>query len=279
MQLQYRPVEGEVRSVPIEDIGFVVIENQQISLTIPLLNALIDNNVAVVFCNEKHLPASMLLNLDGHTIQTELFGHQLSASVPLKKQLWKQTVEAKIHNQATLLQKLGKAHGEMFALAKQVTSGDSTKREGVAARFYWSSLFGKGFVRDRYGNPPNMLLNYGYAILRAAVARALSGSGLLSTLGIFHHNRYNSFCLADDIMEPYRPFVDMYVYRIFQQKPELIEVETNEKLELLKVLTADVLINRNMRPLMLAISQTTASLARCFALESKRIAYPGFTAS
>lgn len=276
MQLQFRPEVGEARSVPIEDIGFVVIENQQISCTIPLLNALVAHNVAVVICNEKHLPVSMLLNLDGHTIQTELFGHQLRASVPLKKQLWKQTVEAKIHNQATLLQILGKSHGELFALAKKVTSGDSTKREGVAARFYWSSLFGKGFVRDRYGNPPNMLLNYGYAILRAAVARALSGSGLLSTLGIFHHNRYNSFCLADDIMEPYRPFVDMYVYRIFQQKPELIEVETNDKLELLKVLTADVLINKNMRPLMLAISQTTASLARCFALESKRIAYPGF---
>lgn len=276
MQLQFRPEVGEARSVPIEDIGFVVIENQQISCTIPLLNALVAHNVAVVICNEKHLPVSMLLNLDGHTIQTELFGHQLRASVPLKKQLWKQTVEAKIHNQATLLQILGKSHGELFALAKKVTSGDSTKREGVAARFYWSSLFGKGFVRDRYGNPPNMLLNYGYAILRAAVARALSGSGLLSTLGIFHHNRYNSFCLADDIMEPYRPFVDMYVYRIFQQKPELIEVETNDKLELLKVLTADVLINKNMRPVMLAISQTTASLARCFALESKRIAYPGF---
>ncbi len=276
MQLLYRPVEGEERSVPIEDIGFIVIENQQISLTIPLLNALIDHNVSVVFCNEKHLPASLLLNLDGHTIQTELFGHQLKASVPLKKNLWKQTVEAKIRNQATLLKKLGKPTGELSALAKQVKSGDSTKREGVAARFYWSSLLGKGFVRDRYGNPPNMLLNYGYAVLRAAVARGLSGSGLLSTLGIFHHNRYNSFCLADDIMEPYRPFVDLYVFRIFQQNPELVEVESNEKMELLKVLTADVMINKNMRPLMLAISQTTASLARCFAMESKKIAYPRF---
>ena len=275
-QLVYRPKEGEERTIPIEDIGFVVIESQQISLSVPVLNALIDNNAAVIICNDKHLPASMLLNLDGHSIQTELFSRQLDASEPLKKNLWKQTVEAKIKNQAALLEMLGKQANDMHILARQVKSGDSTNREGTAARLYWPRLFASGFVRDRYGSPPNMLLNYGYTILRAAMARGLIGSGLLPTLGIFHHNRYNSFCLADDIMEPYRPFVDAFVYRIFYAEPDLIELGIKEKLELLEVLSSDVVINKMMRTMMVAISQTTASLSKCFASETKKIQFPAF---
>ena len=272
----YKPSEGEVKTLPIEDLGFVVLEDQQISISLPLLNALNDNNVAVIVCNDKHMPSAMLLNLDGHSVQTELFGNQISASEPLKKNIWKQTIEAKIKNQAALLDRCGLASKDLMSLSRNVKSGDSTNREGAAARLYWPRLFGPGFIRERYGRPPNMLLNYGYIVLRAAVARSLSGSGLLPTLGIFHHNKYNSFCLADDIMEPYRPFVDNYVYGMYAGDDEKRIIEKEDKVKLLEVLTTDVMINKKLRPLMVALSQTTASLARCFALEARIVQYPGF---
>ena len=275
-QMVYKPSEGDVKTLPIEDLGFVVLEDQQISVSLPLLNALNDNNVAVIFCDEKHMPSSMLLNLDGHSVQTELFSNQISASEPLKKNIWKQTVEAKIRNQAALLEKYGLVSADLMSLSRNVRSGDSTNREGAAARLYWPRLFGPGFIRERYGRPPNMLLNYGYIVLRAAVARALTGSGLLPTLGIFHHNKYNSFCLADDIMEPFRPFVDNYVCKMYVNDENKSIVEKEDKLKLLEVLTADVMINKKLRPLMVALSQTTASLARCFALETRKVQFPVF---
>ncbi|MFO7924529.1 MAG: type II CRISPR-associated endonuclease Cas1 [Bacteroidales bacterium] len=175
-----------------------------------------------------------------------------------------------------MLDKTGKQSADILSLSGNVKSGDITNREGAAARFYWLRLFGPDFIRDRYGSPPNMLLNYGYIVLRAAVARSLTGSGLLPTLGIFHHNKYNSFCLADDIMEPYRPFVDHYVYKIYQSDPDKLIIGREDKLRLMEVLTTDVIINNKMRPLMVALSQTTASLARCFASETRRVQYPGF---
>ena len=275
-QLVYKPAEGDVKTLPVEDLGFIVLEDQQISVSLPLLNALNDNNAAVILCNDKHMPSAMLLNLDGNSVQTELFSNQISASEPLKKNIWKQTIEAKIRNQAALLEKTGKQSSDILTFSKNVKSGDSTNREGAAARLYWPRLFGPGFIRDRYGSPPNMLLNYGYIVLRAAVARALTGSGLLPTLGIFHHNKYNSFCLADDIMEPYRPFVDNYVLKIYCETPDICIIDKEDKLKLLEVLTTDVRINTKMRPLMVALSQTTASLARCYALETRRIQYPEF---
>ena len=195
------------KTIPIEDIGFIVMEHPQISFTLKLMEELTENNVAVVFCDSKHMPCSMTLPLDAHHIQNELFRAQINATGPLKKNLWKQTIEMKISNQARLLDKLGKNSTQLKTLAKTVKSGDSNNREGFAARLYWIALLGKTFIRDRYGGPPNPFLNYGYILLRSAVARAISGSGLLATLGIHHHNRYNAFCLADDIMEPYRPYV------------------------------------------------------------------------
>ena len=265
-----------VKTAPVEDIGFVVLDNPQISFTMKLVEELNENNVAVVFCDSKHLPSSMLLPLDANHIQNELFRAQISTSEPLKKNLWKQTVEAKIKNQARLLEKLGKNGNQLKTLAKTVKSDDSDNREGFAARIYWNALFGKKFIRDRYGNPPNMYLNYGYIILRSAVARALSGSGLLATLGIHHRNRYNAFCLADDIMEPYRPWVDEIVVNIEKEWPGLLMLEKEQKAELLQLMTADVKIGENRRPLMVALSQTTASLARCFSGESRKISYPVF---
>jgi CRISPR-associated protein Cas1 len=265
---------GEIRTATVEDIGFVVLEHQQISISLPLIEELTNNNVAVVFCDRSYHPASMLLNLNGHHLQQELFSQQITAKAPLKKYLWKQTVEAKIKNQAGLLKLLKKDDKKVAWFAEGVKSGDSTNREGAAARAYWPILFGNGFNRERYGDPPNNMLNYGYAVLRAAVARSLAGSGLLATLGIHHHNRYNAFCLADDIMEPYRPFVDGLVVKLMHAYDDISELTTELKLELLSLLTMDVKINSQTRPLSVGLSSTTASLAKCYSGQAKKILYP-----
>ena len=194
--------------VPIEDIGFVIVENALVSLTIPLINELTDNNCALIFCNEKHLPFSMTMPLDCNEIQSQLFSAQINAKLPVKKKCWKQIVEYKIKNQGLVLKKYDLDFTKLVDFSKCVKSGDPTNMESQAAKFYWDNLFGKKWCRDRFGDFPNNYLNYGYAILRAATARALVGSGLLPTLGIHHHNKYNAYCLADDLMEPYRPFID-----------------------------------------------------------------------
>lgn len=268
--------ESSIQTVPVEDIGFVVLEHPQISFTMSLVEKLSANNVATVFCDSKHLPSSMLLPLDSHHIQNEIFRLQINASEPLKKNLWKQTIEEKIKNQAKLLDKLGKQSSQLKSLAKSVKSDDSDNREGFAARLYWMAMFGNRFIRDRFGEPPNPFLNYGYIVLRAAVARALIGSGLLSTLGIHHHNRYNAFCLADDIMEPYRPYVDEIAFDLNEKYPGTIKLEKEHKAELLQLMAVDVSLGGNKRPLMIALSHTTASLARCFTGETRKIIYPVF---
>lgn len=263
-------------TIPIEDIGFVVLDHRQITITHGALSALLDNNASVVTCNESHMPVGLMLPLEGNTIQSERFQSQLSASLPLRKQLWQQTVQQKILNQAALLRELhGTETGNMQHWAADVHSGDSTNLEGRAAAFYWSQMFPTlpNFTRSREGEYPNNLLNYGYAILRAVIARALVGSGMLPTLGIHHHSRYNAYCLADDIMEPYRPFVDRLVVETMSECCD-VEVTTNIKRRLLTVPTLDVHIGGQRSPLMVAASQTTASLARCFAGESRRISYP-----
>ena len=265
---------GEIKQASIEDIGFLILENPQITFTVILAELLSANNVAVVFCNSKYMPVSMLLNLEQHHLQNEMFRNQINASEPLKKQLWSQTIVAKINNQASALKQLGKEYLKLHELAKKVLSGDTTNREAQAARIYWSELFGNDFTRERNGSPPNNALNYGYAILRAAVARALVGSGLLPTLGIHHHNKYNAYCLADDIMEPYRPYVDMLVYKLNSEQNIEPDLTTNIKLEILKLLTIDIILENTTRPLMLGLSQTTASLSRCFSGEQKKLSYP-----
>ncbi|WP_346864393.1 type II CRISPR-associated endonuclease Cas1 [uncultured Draconibacterium sp.] len=265
-----------MKTIPVEDIGFIVLDHPQISFTMKLVEQLNEYNVATVFCDSKHMPSSMLLPLDAHHIQSELFRAQVAASEPLKKNLWKQTIEAKVKNQARLLDKCGKNSLQLRSIAKTIKSGDSDNREGFAARLYWMALFGKTFIRDRFGEPPNAFLNYGYILLRSAVARAIAGSGLLATLGIHHRNRYNAFCLADDIMEPYRPYVDEIAYSLNQKYPGTLVLDKEHKAELLGLMAADVKIGENKRPLMLALSQTTASLSRCFSGEQRKIEYPVF---
>lgn len=262
---------------PVEDIGIVVLDNKQITITSGVLEALLENNSAVITCDSKSMPVGLMLPLYGNTTQNERFRHQLDASLPLKKQLWQQTIRMKIENQATVLRKCkGEEMKCMRVWAADVKSGDPENLEARAAAFYWKNLFADidGFTREREGIPPNNLLNYGYAILRAVVARALVTSGLLPTLGIHHHNRYNAYCLADDIMEPYRPYVDELIYGIVKSGIEYEELTKELKAQLLGIPTLEVKIDGRRSPLMIAVSQTTASLYKCFSGELRRIAYP-----
>ena len=268
-----------VRTIPIEDIGVVVLDNKQITITQGLMAALLDNNTAVVTCDSRRMPAGMLLPLEGNTLHNERFRSQIEASLPLRKQLWQQTVKAKIENQAFCLQKnTPKSHAPIHVMARDVKSGDPDNYEAQAAVYYWKNIFTDkpDFIRAQEGPTPNNLLNYGYAILRAIIARALVGSGLLPVYGIHHHNRYNAFCLADDIMEPYRPFVDNLVIDVMERMEIKEDLTTEIKREMLAIPVIDVMINSKRSPLMVAAAQTTASLAKCFSGELRKIAYPEF---
>lgn len=264
--------ESLVSSVPIEDIGILIIENQQVSVSIPLISALSQNNVSVVFCNDKHLPQAMLQNLGTNVKEGQILRLQIDASEPLRKNAWKQIVECKIRNQSLLLNKLDKEGNILKPFYSSVKSGDSDNREGQAARLYWKLLFGNDFLRDRDAKGINSLLNYGYTILRAASARALMGSGLMPSLGLYHHNRGNAFPLADDIMESYRPFVDEVVYDLCEEG--LIELTVETKSRLIEVLNSDTKSGDNLKPLSLSLSMTTASLARYFNKETNRLFLP-----
>jgi len=265
-----------IKTVPVEDIGIVVLDNQQITITQGLLVALSENNAVVINCDFKHLPFSMLLPMATHSTYTEKLRFQLEASVPLKKNLWKQTVIAKINNQAALLDNRGKDASRLYYLSKQVKSGDSENCEGRAASYYWEELFCDidTFKRQRFGEPPNNLLNYGYAILRGVVARSLVASGLLTAMGIHHRNKYNPYCLADDIMEPYRPFVDKIVLDIVKKYQNIDSLTTELKKELLQIPAIDICIEGQKSPLMVGMQRTTASLMQCFEKESQKLVFP-----
>ena len=263
---------NEQRTVPIEDIGLVMIENQMVTVTMPLLNTLVDAGVAVILCDAKGMPHAMLQNMDGNSLQGECLRNQISMGEVTRKQLWKQIIEAKIKNQSALLQKI---HGKGDVLKPYYTnvkSGDTDNREGIAARIYFSELFGEDFIRDRNQPGINALLNYGYSVLRAATARALISSGLTPSLGIFHHNRSNAFPLADDLMEAFRPFVDETVYQLCEQG--ILEVNKDAKYELISVLSSDTYYPKVTRPLQIGLSITMASLARCFSGEAKLLSLP-----
>lgn len=269
---------GEIKILPIEDIGVIILDNQQITITQALIAKLLANNVAFITCDNSHHPTGLLLNLDGNTLQSAKFKAQIEASAPLKKKLWQQTISCKINNQAALLNTIRVPTKNMLSLALEVKSGDSSNHEAIAAVYYWKNIFQlfPAFKRERYGEAPNNLLNYGYAILRAVVARNLVASGLLPTLGIFHKNQYNAYCLADDIMEPYRPYVDKVVMNIINLNGNYLELTPNMKKDLLNIPAMDVIINEEKSPLMVAVQKTTASLVRCFEGKQRKILYPEF---
>lgn len=273
MVISWKDTEQKVTR-PIEDIGCVVLENQMINITLPLLNELVRNNVAVIVCDNKSMPSSMLMPLEANTTQAESIKAQVAATEPMKKQAWKQIIECKIRNQSALLSKYKKDGDILKPLYMNVKSGDTDNREGLAARLYWSRLFGNSFKREREGIMPNALLNYGYSILRTATARALLGSGLFPHFGIFHKSRYNAFPLADDVMEVYRPYVDEIAYLIYNNGE--YDLTKDNKAQLLRVLACDVNIGKVTRPLQIALTMTTASLAKFYAGETKTLSLPVF---
>lgn len=266
-----------IRTIPIEDIGVVVLDNKQITFTQGLMESLLENNCAVITCDSSHLPVGLMLPLCGNTLQTERFRNQIEASLPLQKQLWQQTMIAKIRNQAAVLQQVRNLEAKnMLKWASEVKSGDSDNKEAQAAVYYWQNAFPQNekFTREREGDAPNNLLNYGYAILRAVVARSLVSSGLLPTLGMHHRNKYNAYCLADDVMEPYRPYVDRLVMDIYEKHQDCSELTKELKAELLQIPVLEVTINGQRSPLMIAATTTTASLQKCYSGEIRKISYP-----
>lgn len=265
--------EARESTIPIEDIGFIVVDNSEVYLSMNAMNLLVENNVAVIICGANHLPNGMFLNLNSHHIQQEIFRHQLEASLPLKKQLWQQTVVEKIKNQGYLLEKITEKGNPLDYFASKVASGDTTNMEAAAAAHYWKAFFEFKFKRERFGDYPNNFLNYGYAILRAATARALSASGLLNTLGIHHKSKYNAFALADDIMEPFRPIVDEKVFELMQRFDSQ-ELNTELKAELLQILTRTVYFKEEKSTLMVALQKTASSLQQCYYGDRKKINFP-----
>ncbi len=287
MLIEFKDEAGGEVSIPIEDIGVLVLESYRLTLSLNLISGLLDNNVAIITCNQKKMPQGMLLNLEGNTLQQERFTAQINVSVPLKKQLWAQTVKQKLYNQGKLLYQLELIEKpyrfmprNMLQWIESVRSGDPDNYEARGAAFYWRTIFKNyidNFIRDRGGKSPNNLLNYGYAILRAVTARSLTASGLLPTFGIHHRNKYNAYALADDIMEPYRPYVDKIVFDIVKNHlgdKEEIELSKELKAKLLQVPAMDVIIDGEKSPLMLAMQRTTASLNQCFEGNQRKILYP-----
>ena len=270
--LAYKDDPDNKITIPIEDVGVVIIEHQQVSITIPLMNALVERNVQVIVCNDRGMPSAMLQSFEGNNLQGENLRNQIDAGEVLKKQLWKQIVETKIRNQAALLNKVGQNGIILKQYYQNVKSGDTDNREGIAARVYFSELFGDSFVRDRTISGINALLNYGYTILRAATTRALVSSGLLPAIGIYHHNRSNAFPLADDIMEPYRPYVDEIVFNLAMQGK--FELTKSVKADLIQVLYADTRFVKVTRPLSVGLTLSSASLAKCYAKEQSKLSLP-----
>lgn len=277
-QLVVKRDKEDVLSIAVEDIGILILDHYGVTVSHYLLAKLLENNVAVVTCNDIHQPNGLFLNLDGNIVQSEKFRDQINVSEPMKKQLWAQTVSAKIFNQAEMLRRKNIPAENMIRWSKKVKSGDADNLEARAAAYYWKAFFPDDiyFYRSRSGPPPNNLLNYGYAILRAIIARSLVGSGLLPTLGIHHRNKYNAYCLADDIMEPYRPFVDEIVNNISNNGEDFTELSPSVKKQLLEIATVDVLIEDERSPLLIASQRTSASLAKCFSGEARKIVYPEF---
>lgn len=275
--VSYPNPEQNTKTVPIEDIGYVVLEHPQITITTGLLQKLTENKTAVITCDKQHLPSGFLQALVGHSEQTERLRHQLNASSKLKANLWEQTAIAKVDNQANHFLARGKNALRLKRYVKDLKTHGVLNQEALAAAYYFQHLFDiENFSRNNKRMPPNNLLNYGYAILRAVTARALVSSGLLPSFGIFHSNKYNAFCLADDIMEPYRPFVDALVYDMVETGGQLEDLTTNLKAQLLLIPGIDVLIDGKRSPLMNAMSRTTNSLYECFEGSKRKILYPVF---
>ncbi len=265
---------GEETVFPVEDLGTIEIDHPQITLTSSCLQKLMENCILVVISDEKHMPMGLMLPMVGHTLQQKYGRSQAEASKPLLKQLWQQTVVAKVINQARVLELTGKPSKELSLLAKSVKSGDPDNVEGQAAKIYWPLLMGIDFRRDRNGKFPNSLFNYAYSIVRSMVARSLVSAGLYPGLGIFHKNQYNPFALADDVMEPFRPIADLWVIKRLSCSPCERELNRDDKRHFWYLPEVPVRMDGEQKRMATSISRSATSLAKCFMGESKNINYP-----
>ena len=271
MDLETGQMKGKI---PLEDLGLLMLDHWQITVSHQLIQKMMGNNVVVISCDAHHLPHGIMLPLHGHTEFSDRIKDQMEASEPLKKQLWKQTIECKIENQKEVLRRLGNYYEPMMDYRNNVKSGDLTNMEGIAAQHYWKYLISLDFLRQRFGDSPNQFFNFGYSVLRSIVARAIVETGLLPVLGIFHKNKYNPYCLADDMMEPYRPFVDWLVMDWLTRNPETEDLTKEFKAHILQIATKDVKIDGKTRPLMVAVKTTVSSLYKCYTGEKRQISYP-----
>ena len=263
-----------VGQVPIEDLGVLILQHPAIVLTQQLIVACQKNKVVIVFCDEKHLPYSLILPIgEGHTLHNKILKQQMAISEPTRKRLWQKIVQHKIKEQEQTLVMLNKESTRLSFLSTQVKTGDSGNCEAIAAQAYWKLLFGKAFKRDADLDGVNSLLNYGYAIIRAAVARSVCGAGLHPTIGLFHTNQYNALCLADDLMEPFRPWVDYVVYQMASTNSE-VTINQQSKQTLLGLMSEAVLYKKKTMPFMVALNYLMADLKRCYSDGIKTLPYP-----
>ena len=263
-----------VGQVPIEDLGVLILQHPAIVLTQQLIVACQKNKVVIVFCDEKHLPYSLILPIgEGHTLHNKILKQQMAISEPTRKRLWQKIVQHKIKEQEQTLVMLNKESTRLSFLSTQVKTGDSGNCEAIAAQAYWKLLFGKAFKRDTDLDGVNSLLNYGYAIIRAAVARSVCGAGLHPTIGLFHTNQYNALCLADDLMEPFRPWVDYVVYQMASTNSE-VTINQQSKQALLGLMSEAVLYKKKTMPFMVALHYLMADLKRCYSNGIKTLPYP-----
>lgn len=263
-----------VGQVPIEDLGVLILQHPAIVLTQQLIVACQENKVVIVFCDEKHLPYSVILPIgEGHTLHNKILKQQMAISEPTRKRIWQQIVQHKIKQQEQTLVMLNKESTRLNYLSTQVKTGDTGNCEAIAAQAYWKLLFGKAFKRDADLGGINSILNYGYAIIRAAVARSICGAGLHPTLGLFHTNQYNALCLADDLMEPFRPWVDYVVYKMASTNND-ITINQQSKQILLGLMSEAVLYKKKAMPFMVALHYLMADLKRCYSNGIKTLPYP-----
>jgi len=269
-----RPGRDEV-SLPFADLAVLVVSHPQVSYTQAVLAELVASGGAFVACDKRHLPVGMLLPLDAHYVQVERFAVQAQAPLPLRKRLWREIVRAKVRAQGSVLAAL---HGDdrgLCALAGKVRSGDPSNIEAQASRRYWPALFADpAFRRSTEAEDQNRLLNYGYAVLRAIVARAIAAAGLHPSLGLHHHNRYNSFCLADDLMEPFRPAVDKAVWELMQKGGPDLALDRETKTALIQAVTGRLTVQGQSRTTFDAASIAASSLVAVIEKRAKRLVLP-----
>lgn len=267
--------EGKtVGQIPIEDLGVLILQHPAIVISQATIVTCQKNNAVIIFCDEKHLPYSVILPVsDGHTLHQKVLRVQIEAKKTITKKIWKQVIQQKIMGQQRTLSLAGKDTALLPRLASKVKSGDVENHEAQAAQYYWPRLFEKSFRRDYQAAGVNALLNYGYAIMRAMVARAVVAGGLHPAIGIHHHNQYNALCLADDLMEPFRPWVDQLIHQIWMENEEA-EIDKETKKSILGLLNQTVSMNKKKMPMMLACHYLIADFKRCLDGSLDRIKYP-----